>query len=81
MVGCEPVPKAWPGSTTRSIAPGRGSLQGGRTQIRSPTSAGSWKARQRSAQSSGTGSPRTATRTPPTSASPAGKAGSSPGAP
>ena len=43
-----------PGSTTRSIAPSRGSSQEGRSQRRSPTRSGLWKSCQRSAQSSGT---------------------------
>ena len=42
VVGCAPVPNAWPGSTTRSSAPGRGGAQGGRTHSRPPTSTGSW---------------------------------------
>ena len=54
VVGWAPVPKARPGSTTRSIAPSRGSSQEGRSQSRSPTSSGLWKSCQRSAQSSGT---------------------------
>ena len=61
----------------------RGRLpHGGRTQSRPPTSTGSWKRFQRSAQSSGTGLAAHAARsTPPTSASPSGNDGSSPGAP
>ena len=53
MVGWAPVPKARPGSTTRSTAPWRGASQEGRSQSRPPTRSGLWKSRQRSAQSSG----------------------------
>ena len=83
VVGCAPVPKARPGSTTSSARPGSsaGGSQGGRTRSRPPTTTGLWKRRQRSAQSSATSSPLTLTRTPATSASPRGNAGSSPGAP
>ena len=53
VVGWAPVPNAWPGSTTMSIAPARASAHEGRTQRRPPTSSGWWKSCQRSAQSSG----------------------------
>ena len=65
MVGWAPVPKAWPGSTTRSTAPSRGGSQDGRSQSRSPTSSGLWKSRQRSAQSSGISVELTSTRPSP----------------
>ena len=83
MVGCAPVPNAGPGSITISLTPGlaAGSSQDGRTYSRPPTSTGTWKRFQRSAQSPATSVPLTDTRTPPTSASPSGSVGSSPGTP
>ena len=69
MVGWAPVPKAWPGSTIRSIAPSRAGSQLGRSQSRSPTSSGLWKSRQRSAQSSGISVELTSIGRPPTTAS------------
>ena len=81
VVACEPVPKAWPGSITRSIRSRRaaGSCQGGRTYSVPATSAGRWKERQRESQSSAISLVETATRAPPTLACSAGSVGSSPG--
>src|SRR4051794_40561466 len=83
VVGWVPVPNAWPGSITTSWTPGRtaGCSHGGRTYSRPPSRSGTWKRFQRSAQSSGTSSPRTSTRVPATSAAPSGSDGSSPGEP
>ena len=75
VVGCEPVPKAWPGSITRSSASGCGSDHGGRTHTRPPTRTGSWKSRQRSAQSPATSSPRTVTSVPRHVSLPVGERG------
>ena len=77
VVACAPVPNAWPGSITRSTAPGLAAAcsQGGRTQIRPPTSTAPWNRFQRSAQSSGTSRPLTVTSTPPTLGGPSGKRG------
>jgi hypothetical protein len=85
VLWCAPVPKACPGSITRSMpSPSSGASQGGRTRSRRRrqlTSTGRWNDFQRSAQSSGTSELATSTSASPAAARTAGSSGSSPGAP
>src|SRR5262245_62079795 len=61
VVACCPVPKAMPGSITTSASPGRGGVQGGRTQSTPATSIGWWKARSAARQSVRSGAASTST--------------------
>ena len=82
VVGWAPVPNAWPGSiriTCRPSSPSCASSQDGRTSTRSAINTGSWKSRQRSAQSSGISSELTSIGSSPASASTEPSSGSSPG--